>query len=107
VEELNTSGIKTYIFIGPILPHLTDWKKIILETKNYSNFYMFENLNVKGSIWSSIEQWLKEKHPEVLNEYEKIYFTKNNYWTEMEEEIKTFCDEQKIECRIYFHHGNK
>lgn len=56
LEKLKEAGIKTYVFIGPIMPFLTDWKKIILETKHCSDLYMFENLNVRGSIWDSIKK---------------------------------------------------
>jgi len=107
LEKLKRTGIKTYVFIGPILPFLTDWKKIILETKHCSDFYMFENLNISGSIWDSVKKWLKEKHPELLEKYESIYFSKNDYWDKVEDEIKQFCKEQKVDYKIYFHHGKK
>lgn len=105
LETLKKEGIKTYVFIGPIFPFLTDWKKIILETEHCADFYMLENLNVSGSIWESIKKWLKEKHPDLLDKYKDIYFSKNNYWADVEKEIRVFCEEQNIECRIYFHHG--
>ncbi len=105
LKELNEAGIKTYVFVGPIFPFLTDWKDIIEKTKDYADFYMLENLNVKGSIWKNIKTWLEQKHPELFGKYEEIYFTKNNYWIKMEKEIKEYCSENKIECRIYFHHG--
>ncbi|MFA6552777.1 MAG: radical SAM protein, partial [Candidatus Paceibacterota bacterium] len=60
LERLKEAGLRTYVFVGPIMPGLTDWKKIILETKGYSDLYMFENLNVTGNIWDSIKKWLQE-----------------------------------------------
>ncbi|MFA7662728.1 MAG: radical SAM protein [Patescibacteria group bacterium] len=107
LKKLKAAKIKTYVFIGPILPFLTDWKKIILETKHCSDFYMFENLNIAGSIWESIKKWLKEKHPDLLEKYEQIYFSKNDYWDKIETEINQFCQEQKIAYKIYFHHSKK
>jgi len=104
LEKLKAAGIKTYVFIGPILPFLTDWKKIILETKHCSDSYMFENLNIAGSIWGSVKKWLEIKHPDLSEKYERLYFSKNDYWNKVEEEIKQFCKKQKINCKIYFHH---
>jgi len=83
---------------------LTDWKKIILKTKHCSDFYMFEDLNIKGSIWSSVKKWLKEKHPELAEKYERVYFSKSDYWSKVKEEIKQFCEEQKVDYKIYFHY---
>lgn len=104
LKKLHQANIKTYVFIGPILPHLTDWKKIILKTKKYADSYMFENLNVRGSIWPQIKKWLKSKHPDLLIKYEKIYFSKNNFWDKIEREIKQFYKNQKVKCNIFFHH---
>jgi len=105
LKKMKEAGIKTYVFIGPILPFVTDWKDIIEKTKKYADFYMLENLNVKGSVWDSIKIWLKQKHPELLKKYEEIYFTKNHYWDDVEKEIADFCKKNNIDCRIYFHHG--
>jgi len=66
---------------------------------------MFENLNIRGSIWDSVKKWLKDKHPDLLGKYKEIYSSKSDYWDKVEKEIKEFCRKQKIKCRIYFHHG--
>ena len=104
LRELKEAGIKTYVFIGPILPFFTEWKKIVYSTKESVDLYMFENLNITGTVWSSVKNWLGEKHPSLLEGYEYIYFTKNNYWDKVEEEIELFCIEQKVDFKIYFHH---
>jgi DNA repair photolyase len=105
LEKLKEAGIGNYVFIGPILPFLTEWKKIISSTRKFVDFYMFENLNTTGTVWSSVKKWLEEKHYNLLEEYEHIYFAENDYWDKIEEEIKQFCHEQKVDFKIYFHHG--
>lgn len=104
LKKLEEEGIKTYVFIGPILPYLTDWKQIILATKEYTNSFMFENLNVSGIIWGLVKKWLKEKHPALLKNYELIYFSKSDFWDKMERDIKNFCEQRKLDYKIYFHH---
>jgi DNA repair photolyase len=105
LKKLKEAGIETYVFIGPILPFLTDWKDIVLSTKGFTDFYMFENLNIKGTIWNSVKNWLKEKHWRLLPEYERIYFSGSGYWDEVEHDIRKFCLEKKVDFKIYFHHG--
>jgi len=104
LEKLKEARIKTYVFIGPILPFLTDWRNIVLKTKYCSDLYMFENLNVPGSIWNSVKNWLNEKHPDLLENYKNIYFYKSDYWDMVEKDIKKFCQQQEANCKIYFHH---
>jgi hypothetical protein len=65
---------------------------------------MFENLNITGAVWSSVKNWLRERHPDLLGEYGRIYFTKNRYWDNVEKDIEKFCREQKLDFEIYFHH---
>lgn len=105
LEVLNEAGIFTYVFIGPIFPHITDWKAIIEKTKSYVNEFVFENLNIKGSVWNDIAKWLKQKHPELLGKYNDIYFGKSDYWKTEEAQISAYCLENGISHRIYFHHG--
>jgi len=105
IKKLKQAKIKTYVFIGPIMPILTDWKDIINRTKKFTDFYMFENLNIKGGVWNDIKKWLIGEHPQLLKKYEEIYFTKNDYWDIVESEIKNFCLANNIDCRIYFHHS--
>lgn len=104
LRELKTQGIKTYVFVGPILPYVTDWKRIVETTKDSVDFYMFENLNIAGTIWDGVKKWLIQKQPELLKKYEQIYFTKNEYWDSVENEIDMFCKQTGINYKIYFHH---
>lgn len=104
VKELKKAGISTFIFISPMFPEVSDWKRIINETKNFVDEFWFENLNVRATNWQDIKKWLKNNHSGLLKKYEKIYFTKNNYWNEIEQEIESFCKDNKLNFSIYFHH---
>lgn len=104
LKELNKSGINTFTFISPILPEITDWKSIINKTKDFADEIWFENLNVRTTNWLDIKKWLKNHHTDLLKKYKKIYFTKNNYWDNVEKEIKLFCKKNKLNFSMYFHH---
>ena len=112
VKQLKKAGIRTFIFISPMLPELThsissgqaDWKGIIAKTKNFVDEYWFENLNLYPSLRYNIFNWLKNYHPELVKKYQEIYFTKNNYWEEVEKEIKDFGQKNNLNFKIYFHH---
>jgi DNA repair photolyase len=104
LKKVHNEGIQNYIFISPIMPFITDWESIISQTHDFVDYFMFENLNVNGSVWSSVKQWLEHNHPELLPEYKHIYFEDNNYWKIVEDEIKAYCQVKGLKNRIYFHH---
>ncbi|MDI9437184.1 MAG: radical SAM protein [Euryarchaeota archaeon] len=104
LEKVHQSGIKNYLFISPIFPFITDWKAIIRKSMNFVDYFMFENLNVAGSVWGPVKRWLELEHPEMRDQYHDIYFGNSPYWKEVEQEIMDYCQKQGLEYQIYFHH---
>jgi len=104
VKQLKKARIKTFIFISPMFPELTNWKGIIEKTKDFVNEFWLENLNLYPSLKGNIFNWLKNHHPELVKEYQKIYFTQNNYWNRVEKEIKDYGKKNNLNFKIYFHH---
>ena len=102
LKKLKENHIKTYVFIGPIMPYFSNWKDIVIKTNNYVDFYYFDHLNIKGEIWYSVAKWLKNNHPEYLKNYISIYNTNNNYWINLKKEIELFCAENNINKIICF-----
>ena len=93
LRELHKNGIKTVLFISPIFPKITDWKKMITKTKDFVDEYWFENLNLYPSIKDKVSKFLPKG------------FT-SDYWIEEEKKIKKFC-KGKVNFKIYFHHKSK
>jgi len=104
VKQLKQAGIRTFIFISPIFPYLTDWQGIIAKTKNFVDEFWFENLNLYPSLRYNIFQWLRNCRPKLVKKYRKIYFTKNDFWEIVEKEIKDYGKKNSLNFKIYFHH---
>ncbi|MFA4998845.1 MAG: radical SAM protein [Candidatus Paceibacterota bacterium] len=49
LETLNKNRIDNYAFVSPIIPDLTDVKKIIKEIKGFTDYFWFEVLNLRGA----------------------------------------------------------
>lgn len=106
LKELHRAGIKTILFISPILPYLTDWQDLVEKTKGFVNEYWFENFNPYYVARKNINQLLKKHRPELIEKYQEIY-SKNAYWNEQEKKIRRFCDKEKVNYRVFFHHSKK
>ena len=105
LKTLHDNGIRTVLFMSPIFPFITDFKKIIERTKDYVSQYWFENLNLRGDYKSAIMDYIKNKYPEFYKEYEKIYNRNDfGYWRNLEKEIAEYCGQNNIDFKNYFWH---
>lgn len=107
LEELHEAGLRTYVFIGPIIPGITDWRAIIEATRDRADFYYLENLNVAGSVGRDMAAWYRARHPGLLAEFEAAYKPGSAYWDRVEAEIGSFCEAEGIDGKIFFHHGRR
>ena len=107
LKVIHDADIETYVFISPIMPFLTDIGSIVVELKPYANLFMFENLNVRPSLWHRIRAALEKIDSNLVPKYEDIYFTrwgKKEFWKPVEQEILDLCARQHLEPQIFFHH---
>jgi DNA repair photolyase len=85
------SGIKTYIFFGPLLPFISDAN---LE-KTISRFALakpdkiyVDKLNIKGEKhWENIKSVLEKNFPDMVEKWEQILFSKSDYYEKLKQRI--------------------
>lgn len=105
LEELHKNGIYTVLFMSPIFPYITEWKKIIEISKEYVDEYWFENLNLRGSYKKDILDYIKNNFKEIYPKYIEIYDQKNNkYWEVLADKINNYCEANNIKYINYFYH---
>ena len=107
LETLKGAALRTYVFIGPIIPGVTDWRAIIERTRHAVDFYYLENLNVTGSVKKSMADWYQGRHPELLATFEAAYKPGSLFWDSMENEIAAYCEREGVDGKIFFHHGRR
>ena len=105
LETLHKEGIKTYLFISPIFPYITDIQSICDRVSPHVDMICFENLNLRGSAKQDILNYIAEKYPQYLKEYQNIY-TKGDisYWEQLESHIKEMSAGYKVPFVSYFYH---
>jgi DNA repair photolyase len=104
LKELKQNGLSTYVFIGPILPFITGWKEIIERTKDFTDFYCFENLNMYGTIKKGVFAWLQSYDKGRLAAYMSILREPAVFWETVKQEIEEYCAKRGIAYKLYFDH---
>ena len=104
LKILKENKIKNYLFMSPIFPYLSDYKEIIKQTKEYVDYYGFENLNLRAGYKYKVLDLIKNKYQNNYKDYLDIYQNKNNYWGILEKEIVNYCKENNIKHKMYFYH---
>lgn len=104
LKEVHDNGIKTYTFISPFFPQITDFKAIIKETISYTDLYMFENLNFRPHNVPKILKVIEEHYTKLLPVY-KEFRNDHSLWDLIESQIESYCKNLKVPYKIEFHHG--
>lgn len=104
LKILHSNGIKTYLFIAPIFPGLTDVQQLVEETASYVDYFLLENLNLRGNYKDRVLKMIQSEYPEKLDLYNSIYLEKSSYWTDYENELVLLRNQLKAEMKIYFNH---
>lgn len=106
LEALHGEGIRTYTFISPIFPHITDIHAIIERVLPHSDMICFEDLNLRGKAKAGILQYIGENYPQYLESYQRIYLKKDRaYWQALEDEIRTLAAGSAVPLVSYFNHS--
>ena len=103
LKVLHEEGIGTYVFIGPILPHLTDLESILDAVGDYVDGVMGEILNIRCGNWNDIETALRDKFLDLLPGYKKLV-TNKQYWDNVEKNLKRLCEKRELPLLGFYQH---
>ena len=104
LRRIADKGISTYVFVSPIFPRVSDWKKVIETASRITDDFRFENLNFRGHNIPRIMKLIDSKYPALSDYYRRIRMDQS-LWNEVAESIETECKNAGVKCRIEFHHG--
>ena len=102
-KKLKQNGIRTIVFVSPIIPQLTDFKRIIEVTKDYTDEYWFDKLNLRSSFKTKMFKFINEEYPLYNSIYENIYNRKDTqYFDDLSDEIAKYCTENNISFKNFY-----
>lgn len=81
LSELLKNGIKTWVFIGPVMPYLTDVDALIGVISVVKPAYVLvDKLRLKDGVKDSVLEFIKEFYPHLTEKYETIFTGEDNYF---------------------------
>jgi DNA repair photolyase len=76
LTKLRENGVKTYAFIGPLLPHFVfdeeNLENLLVKVKTTGVSYLYiEHINLSGYIKERLFSHLTQKHPELIKKFQE------------------------------------
>ncbi len=99
--RLKDEGFKTFAFIGPVLPYLTDVEEIVDAVAPYVNEIMVEDLNF-GPARKEIMKTIREHFPELEWKYAGLT---RSYWIGEEKKIREIAKKYGVVVKTFFRHA--
>jgi DNA repair photolyase len=106
LKTLKENGIKTYIFFGPFLPLISDRniEETISKFASINPDYIYlDRLNIKRKVhWNKMRKVLEEHYPELVGEWERILFTKNDYYEKIRKKVVDLCKKYNLKYELCY-----
>ncbi len=107
LKKFHEAGIKNlYVFIGPVFPYITEIEAVFEKVAPYADQIFVETLNVKAAAWKNIEKFLQRYYPNLVDNYQKIFFADfgKRYWKNVEKRVKKLGSIYKVK-NVFIIHG--
>jgi DNA repair photolyase len=105
MRRLRAGGVRTALFISPIFPGITDFKRLIARTRDFTNQYWFENLNLRAGYKTRVLGLIERDYPSLSPLYKQIYVRRDRvFWRDLSEEIEDYCRGAGLGYINYFYH---
>lgn len=103
LKTLRENGIKNWMHVAPMFPHLSDWKALLEAAAEFTDSFSFENLKLRAAALPRVMMFISQKHPQLKALYEQIYQRNDpSYWSALRKEILTFCNQRKLSASVVF-----
>ncbi len=102
LSELSKNGINTWVFIGPVMPYITDAVALVDAIAGARPKYvLIDRLNLKNGVWDCVKEFIKMHYPGLLPTYEKIFLCgDDSFYKAVFEKIVSRCKERGLRCDV-------
>jgi len=106
LESYFEKKVETWIFLGPIIPHLNDHQEnltqIVRIAKATNSRLLFDKLNLRPWVKENLTPFLTREAPQLLNDLPVLLSEKSGYWNRTAAGIESLCRELGVRCEFAF-----
>jgi DNA repair photolyase len=107
LRTLAQNGIRTSIFVAPVLPYLSDSEKALGDILRASKiagaeYVMFDTLNPYPKVWRNVTRLVKNHFPQATVHYDYYYTNRRMYKVRLRERIARLGEKYNIEYKFAF-----
>lgn len=102
LKQLHKHKIKNYIFVAPIIPHLTDIEKIFQAANGFCDEIWFDSFNTKLVNWPAWLRIVKQNFSNLLDFYKDYALNKKLFEKEIKNKIINLAQKYKIKTKFIF-----
>lgn len=98
LEEFHEASLTTYVFIGPLLPYLSDerLKELLDAIGDRADFVIFDRLNIKCGNLKPIVRTLNVHYPHLRDAFLEALSPSSNYYERLKAMVKDLCREKGL-----------
>jgi DNA repair photolyase len=106
LKKLGDAGIKTWVYVGPIVPFITEkglQKLVDASIDANVKTIMVDGLRARGDSWERVERSISDLRPGILEDITKIRRELNGrvYFRKVAANLEALCRAAGIECRVF------
>lgn len=106
LESYFEKKVETWIFLGPIIPHLNDHREnleqIVRIAKATNSRLLFDKLNLRPWVMEKLTPFLAREAPQLLNDLPMLLSEKSGYWNRTATIIESLCRGFGVRCEYAF-----
>ena len=100
LEEFASRGLETWLFLGPIIPEITDSResleKVVEVARKTGSKLMYDKLNLRPLVMESVKPFIEVERPGLIERLPKLLNLESDWWRETSSTVKTLCAERSV-----------
>jgi DNA repair photolyase len=107
LRTLAQEGIRTSVFVAPVLPFISDSSAgitdVLMAAKNAgAEYVMFDTLNPYPKVWHNVKRLVRKNFPDKLDSFNSYYTNRKMYNVRLREKIRRLASQRDIKCKFAF-----